>query len=123
MKRGTKKTETSGQGAEASPINMQLRIANDGGPLHAYLASLDNAHYRAERFRQLAYLGLMAERRVFSDTPVAPVMTGAMVQPASKAVETKPSEAPPPTTGPDHVDFDMDDVAAVFGGSEAKIGG
>lgn len=61
------------------PIDMRVRVPNDGGPLHSLLVAIPDSIARNDRLRQLAYLGLMVERNSFfvapANDPIDPIKT------------------------------------------------
>lgn len=54
---------------DSKPIDLRMRLPADGGPLFRLLSEIADAAARNERFRQLAYLGLMVERGSFFKAP------------------------------------------------------
>lgn len=97
-------------------IDLNLRIKNDGGPMFAFLSSIEDPYARGDRVRQLIYLGMLAERGMvgmaFSQQPPSSSMAPSappVSKPAPKVAETEaPSESTP-------LQFEADDLSAIFG--------
>lgn len=111
-----KKGSASAKARSTEFIDLNLRIKNDGGPMFAFLSSIEDPYARGDRVRQLIYLGMLAERGMvgaaFSQQPVSLPMApsaGPVSRPVRKAVET---EAPSETTP---LQFEADDLSAIFG--------
>lgn len=98
-------------------IDLNLRIKNDGGPMFAFLSSIEDPYARGDRVRQLIYLGLLAERgmvgAVFSQQQSAPSPMATSSVPVSRPVpKSVEIEAPSETTP---LQFEADDLSAIFG--------
>lgn len=111
-----KKGSASAKARSTEFIDLNLRIKNDGGPMFAFLSSIEDPYARGDRVRQLIYLGMLAERGMvgaaFSQQPVSLPMAPSAApvsRPARKAVDTEaPSETAP-------LQFEADDLSAIFG--------
>jgi len=107
-------------------IDLNLRIKDDGGPMFAFLQSIEDPYARGDRVRQLLYLGILAERgMVGGGMPPASVMpqVGAAIPspPSRKAeavVKPQATEASGATAG-EALQFEADDLSAIFGSPSA----
>jgi len=112
----TKKGSAAAKTRSTEFIDLNLRIKNDGGPMFAFLSSIEDPYARGDRVRQLIYLGLLAERGmvggVFAQQPASASMAplaAPVSKPARKTSETEmPVEAAP-------LQFEADDLSAIFG--------
>ena len=98
-------------------LDLSLRIRDDGGPTYAALALIGDPYARGDRVRQLLYLGLMAERGLIGagTLPVPPLA------PAAPAAPNEQQQRAPSAAAAEHPDdtlFEMDDLAAIFGGHQ-----
>lgn len=97
-------------------IDLNLRIKNDGGPMFAYLSSIEDPYARGDRVRQLIYLGILAERgmvgAVFSQPPASSPIAP-LAAPASGPYP-KSAESPAPVES-EPLRFEADDLSAIFG--------
>lgn len=99
-------------------IDLNLRIKNDGGPMFAFLSSIEDPYARGDRVRQLIYLGMLAERgmvgAVFSQQP-ASIPMAPLVESVSKAAPKSSAKEVPSESTEVPLKFEADDLSAIFG--------
>ena len=105
-------------GTDSPCINLKLRFKQDGGPLFSYLQSIEDPYARGERIRQLAYIGMLAERGILGGgSPLGFAVPKEAAVPASPTPDKKagtPKE--PDAANPGEVlQFQADDLSAIFG--------
>lgn len=95
---------TSARKPQTEFIDIKLRIKNDGGPMFAFLSSIQDPYARGDRLRQLAYLGMLAERGVMGFPHAI----------TARTVSSPPREAAPVSSSDVQVGADSTSVETLF---------
>ena len=112
-----KKQAAKAKTPEKGVLDLCIRLRDDGGPLFSAMAAIGDSHLRADRVRQLLYLGLLKELEITApvrhntppavNEPIAP--RNQEVRPVEVAAEGQSEDGVGTTT------FHAEDLAAVFG--------
>ncbi|MBA4078744.1 MAG: hypothetical protein C0508_27195 [Cyanobacteria bacterium PR.023] len=105
-------------GTDSPCINLKLRFKQDGGPLFSYLQSIEDPYARGERIRQLAYIGMLAERGILGGgAPLGFAVSKEAAVPTSPAPDKKAGtpKQPASSTADEVLQFQADDLSAIFG--------
>ncbi len=112
-----KKQAAKAKTPEKGVLDLCIRLRDDGGPLFSAMAAIGDSHLRADRVRQLLYLGLLKELEITApvrhNTP--PAVTEPLAPRNQEARQVEVAAEGHSEAGVGATTFHAEDLAAVFG--------
>lgn len=112
-----KKQAAKAKTPEKGVLDLCIRLRDDGGPLFSAMAAIGDSHLRADRVRQLLYLGLLKELEITApvrhNTP--PAVTAPLAPRNQEARQVEVAAEGQSEAGVGATTFHAEDLAAVFG--------
>ena len=119
MAEGKARRSTKTKNASSAYLDLNLRIRDDGGPVFAVLSTIADPYARGDRVRQWLCMGLMLERGGMLPPsmpfPVGGMPSVAREQALDSQVPMLPAATPPLPEAASAMDFEPDDLSAIFG--------